>query len=288
MVTLADLVSSYRAYLELRCVGTSGSVSLRLFDHRLNTTPEAAQTEAVVFEFLRARSLNPKLLEDPSVGGNDFECTYYDQRFSVEATALRDNTVSEKSGIEAELEDSSAGYVDLEATVATLRSRISSKGAQASRYSGARILAIGSTHPAADMLFSVAISELLTGQSQITVPVGPTGPLGESYISTKLKDAAHVRQNEKSGGIETFRHIFSATLFVAIHGDGCTVRGLLNPDPQYPLPFRVFGDLWFARLQWPVVGNTMYVEWVAADPRHHQHRFSRIRVTDEELRKGIA
>lgn len=176
----------------------------------------------------------------------------------------------------------------MEATVATLRGRISSKGAQASRYSGVRVLAIGSSHPAADMLFSAAIPELLTGQSQITVPVGPTGPVGETYMSTNLKDAAHVRQGRQSSGIETFRHTFSATLFVAIHGDGCTIRGLLNPEPQYPLPFRVFDDIWFARLQWPIVGNTLYVEWVAADPHHHQHRFSRIRVTDEELRKGIS
>lgn len=284
MVTLADLVASYRSYLELR----SGSVALRLFDHRLNATREAAQTEAVVFEFLRARSLNPRLLEDPSSGGNDFECSHYDQRFSVEATALRDSTVSERSGIEVELEDLAVGYVDVQATVATLRGRISSKSRQASRYSGPRVLAIGSSHPAADMLFDVAIPELLTGQSQIALPVGPTGATGETYMSTNLIDAAHVRPCKETGGMETFRHTFSATLFVAIHGDGCTVRGLLNPEPQYPLAFSVFGDIWFARLQWPVVENTMYVEWVAADPSHQQHQFSQINLTDEELRKGTS
>ena len=288
MATLADVVSSYRDYLSLRCVGATDSVSLRMFDRRLESTPEAAQTEAVVFEFLRSRSLAPTLHEDPSTGGNDFECSYYGQRFAVEATALRDDTLSGGSGIESELADVWGGLAVTATTVATLRGRISSKSAQASRYSGPRVLAIGATHLAADMLFGVAIPELLTGQSRITVPVGPTGPVGESYMSTYLKDAAHVRQRKDIAGIEAFRHAFSATLLIAIHGDGCTIRGLLNPEPEHPLPFRIFGNVWFARLQWPVIDNTLNVEWVAADPPHLQHDFSRIRVTEEELRKGVS
>lgn len=284
-LTLADVVESYRGYLELHQATHPKQFALKRFDQRLSSTREAAQTEAVAFQFLRSRNLEPCLHEDASVGGSDFECTFGQTRFVVEATALTDDTVSKRSGIQNDL-NGGPGYVNMPSTVAALRSRLSKKAGQGGRYGGPRVLSIGSTHIAGSMLFGVAIEELLTGQSAIVVPIGPEGATGESYMATELKNAAHVRHSE-GGEIELFRKTYALVLFLAVHGGGVHVTGLIHPEPEYELPFSIFPRVPFARLVWPIADNTLNVEWVVAHPRPDQHVFSPIEPTDKELREGI-
>jgi hypothetical protein len=284
-VSLSNLIESYRRYLELHQASNPKQLALARFDQRLRSAREAAQTEAVVFEFLRSCDMQPRINEDVSIGGSDFECAVGNRRFAVEATALADETVSAKSGVSND-PTLGASFVDNSAIVASLRSRLSQKAAQAARYAGPRVLAIGSTHMAAAMLFSVAVEELLTGESSITIPVGPEGRSGDGYMGTSLKNAAAVRANA-SGGIEVFRRKYALVLFVAIHGDRCSVTGLVHPDPEFPLPYEIFPRVPFARLRWPIKDNMLYVEWVIGHPRAHDHRFRRVELSEAELRNGI-
>jgi|SRR5581483_8007530 len=283
-LTISELVESYREYLQLHEAANPKLLALTRFDQRLASCAEAARAEAAAFEFLRSRNLEPHLFEDPVTGGVDFECRPHSGSFAVEVTALQDDTVSQRSGVENET--FGAGYVDMSETVALLRSRLSKKASQASRYKGPRVLVIASTHIASSMLFGTAAEELLTGESQIVVPVGPHGATGEIHMGTELKNAAALRSVD--GAVEVFRRKYALVLLLALHGNGCHVYGIAHPEPEHALDISTFPRVPFARLVWPIVENTLRVEWIVADPHPEQHYFLGIQPTTEELKQGVS
>ena len=58
------------------------------FLKRENSDPQAAQAEAVVFSWLRAEKVEPRLFEDAGTGGPDFCCAYSgSDRFLLEVTS---------------------------------------------------------------------------------------------------------------------------------------------------------------------------------------------------------
>jgi hypothetical protein len=243
--------------------------ALRQFDRRYAERREAATAEAAVYHYLEVKRLNPSFLESPSAGGLDFECSDGEHRFAVEVTSFRDATVSERSLFPNTL--TAAGNIDMPAIIALVRSRVSAKAAQANSYLGPRVLVVASTHVLASVMFMAGAEEFLTGQAGISFGVGPSGPVGESYMSTALENSAFVRSGER--GVESFRPKHSLVPLFAIHGGGAHVTGIVHPAPEFPLPIAPFGNVPFARLRWPVKKNTLQVEWVIAGPRPEQHYF---------------
>jgi len=73
-LSLDEMVVRYREVLR-------DLSAVRSFDARLSACPEAAHAEAVAYDFLDSCRLSPVVLEDPSHGGSDFECSFGEQKF---------------------------------------------------------------------------------------------------------------------------------------------------------------------------------------------------------------
>jgi len=269
-MTLAEAVEWYEQ--RLSGINPDGQRLAKQFRKRLAARSEGAQAEAAVFHYLEVKNLNPRLLEDPSRGGMDFECSFGGENFAVEVTAFGRDTVTNRSGYPDEL--SGPGYVNLPSIISLVRSRISDKAVQARTYDGPRVLAIGSTHVIASTLFSAGVHEFLTGEASIAFNVSSDGLVGDMHMATALKNAAYVRPT--SDGLESFRPRYALVLLFAIHGGGAHVTGIIHPAPDRPLSIAPFRNVPFARLEWPVKDNNLRVEWVIADPRVDVHYFIHI------------
>jgi hypothetical protein len=285
-VDLPELVESYRSYLTHHQALNPKQLAANRFDQRLKSCAEAARAEAVAFDFLRSRNLEPRLLEDASAGGCDFECRSGKTAFAVEVTALTDETMSERSGIGDDFE---VGYVDMPVILGALRSRLSTKSSskQVNKYQGPRVLFIGSQHMSTNVIFMGGIEEFLTGSSKIVVPIRRDGgPAGESYMATDLENSAHLTKGE-SGQATLFRPTYAIVLLAGIDPDKAYVMGILHPEPEHPLPYHVFPQVPFARVRWPIQNNMVEVEWVIAEPKPHPSYYFPIELTEEELRQGV-
>lgn len=270
-MTLSEVLEWYQGKLHEADVAGKRGVA-KQFAKRLRAQPEAAQAEAVVYHFLSVKKLNPQFLESPSLGGLDFECYFGEEKFAVEVTSFADETVTNRSGFPDEL--SELGYINLPSIISLVRSRISQKAVQASAYVGPRVLAIGSTHIVSSVLFTVGVEEFLTGETQIAFPVNANGLAGEIHMATELTNSSYLRSAQD--GVESYRPKYALVLFVAIHGGGAHVTGIVHPAPEIPLSIAPFGNVPFARIKWPIDGNELRVEWIIADPRPDQHYFIHI------------
>lgn len=287
MVTIPEVVESYRNYLLHHQTLNPKQQALKRFDQRMSCHAEAARAEAITFEYLRHNQLNPRILEDAGTGGVDFECEFWKDRFVVEVTAFGDAAVTAGSGVPEDIDDFGGGYLNMQAMTKMLRSRASNKSAQLSGYDRPRVLVIASQHPSsAIVLGQLGAEEFMTGGAQISVPVGPEGATADSYMSTELREAAFIRST-KSGVIESCRRSLSAILLVAVHGKGCHVLGMRHPDPVRPLPRALLPRVPFLRVRWPIENNQIDTEWTIHDPRPEEHFFSEIEMTDGELRSGL-
>jgi hypothetical protein len=274
-ITLGQLLESYRRYLSLQKHRNPKGLALKRFEEHFRSHEEGAKTEAVTFEFLHSLSLFPRLHEDAATGGVDFECSFNGSVFGVEATALGDDKITQYSGLP---NLPMPGVVTISPpSLAALKSRIKDKSSlpQVRRYAGPRVLAIGSTHSAASMLFADAPYELLIGETHVVFPVGPLGATGEGHFATEFNNAAHLRSSV-DGGVQAIRQQYSLVLFLAVHFDGCHVTAMMNPQPEYPLPPNAFASLPIAKLQWPIMNNVLQVGWSPNGPRFQRHRFSAI------------
>jgi hypothetical protein len=96
-----DVLEYYRCYLSRNHDIADHSTQ---FMKRENSDPKAAEAEAVVFSWLRAEKLEPRLFEDAGTGGPDFLCTHSgSDPFLVEATSLDSEMVSERSRLRQRL-----------------------------------------------------------------------------------------------------------------------------------------------------------------------------------------
>lgn len=267
-MTLAEVLEWYQE--KLRAAEAAGKAGVsKQFAKRLHAQPEAAQAEAATYHFLSVKNLQPQLLENPSFGGLDFECSFGNEKFAVEVTSFSNETVSDRSGVSNEVLE--AGYINLPSIVSLVRSRISQKAAQATTYPGPRVLAIASTHVASSMIFRAGVQEFLAGETQIAFAVNAKGLAGDIHMATALKNSAYLRGRDN--GVESFRPQYALVLLVAIHGGGAHVTGLVHPAPAIPLSIAAFRNVPFARVKWPLDGNELTVEWVIAEPRPDLHYF---------------
>ncbi len=109
--TVQDVVEYFRRYLSRN---RDLAEHYEEFLKREKSDPKAAQAEAVVFSWLRAEKLEPRLFEVPGKGGPDFCCSSdATDRFLVEATSLDSEMVSERSGLPAEITGPGGGAFGL-------------------------------------------------------------------------------------------------------------------------------------------------------------------------------
>lgn len=259
---------------------------LKKFEERRHDQPEAAEAEAIVFSLLReSLDLNPKPAEDLSSGGPDFFCepTKGSPCF-VEVKAILTSTAERHSDLPTEL----SGAQAFSMLTAVISQAAQQKTKQLEGLEVAGVLAIVAQHGMADVLFSsLAAKKLLTGKTQISVPIGEREgePIGEV---THLENSAFCRHS-REGGIEPCRQTISAVLLVSIPGAHATVVGALHPKPLVELDFETFMPIPFAYLKpWPLkVGDRLEIHW-RRPPRDEPEpeRFLIIppRLTEAELR----
>ena len=87
------------------------------------------------------------------------------------------------------------------------------------------------------------------------------GPVGESFLSTKLKSAAFLKPDVASG-IEEAQLPVSGVL---IGGFGCNppnVYGLLHPNARRPFKRKLLDRIEFCQLIRDDANQTLAVEWV--------------------------
>jgi hypothetical protein len=287
LITLHEVLDSYRTYLLHDEATNPHQQTLRRFDERLQSHPESAKAEAAVFEYLRQHNLHPQLAEDATTGGADFYCKVSETEVVVEVTAIGTEAFSSGSGMADDLDDCQVGYFNMPKMTALLRNRASKKTRQVDQYHCPRVLVIAGFHSGSSILFGQSgIEEFMTGGSMITIPLGPEGMVGSSYISADLGEAALIRPTI-TGGIELCRRAYSAILLMAIHGAGSHVMGMLHPEPLHQLPDGAFAGVPFATLQWPIRDRELVVRWVIHDPDPERHYFLPITMTDEEIREGL-
>jgi hypothetical protein len=124
--TVRDVLEYYRCYLSRNRDLADHSTQLM---KRENSDPKAAESEAVVFSWLRAEKLEPRLFEDAGTGGPDFLCTHSgSDRFLVEATSLDSEMVEERSRLPAKITGPGGGAFGL--ITDKLKAKAQSKASQ--------------------------------------------------------------------------------------------------------------------------------------------------------------
>lgn len=276
MTSPDKVIQSYLLFLEVR-----HPVHYRLFQRRLKDDPDAARAEAVIFSWLRQEGQKPMLHESPSVGGPDFLCAPSAQKsFLVEVTTLNVQAVERRSGWPDQLD---AKVHSFSMITPNLQSKAKSKAGQLGGGSVPRVLVVSLTHLGASILLgTIAAKWLMVSEPRISVPIafeGKSDPIGQV---TDLKNAAFFKiENNK---IVSMRGSLSAILLVGIFEDQITVVGLLHPDPQVTFDYYIMKKVPFLKVNWPIEGNSIKMEWVIGSPTSATYYHSHVSLTDAELR----
>jgi hypothetical protein len=269
--TVSDVNDYYRRYL-------SRNRDLKnhwmQFQRRENSDPEAAQAEAVVFSWLWAEKLKPRLFEDAGKGGPDFCCTNSEgNRFLVEATSLDSKTISERSGLPPEIIGSGGSSFAL--ITEKLKAKAQSKASQLAERGIPTTLAITSDHAFARLLLDKLAAEYLTTSTpHFRVPIGG----GPSYTTHDFKDSVFHRNTGlvwPSGApiVKPALRSIGAILLIAI--DQCEMRivGLLHPDAANPFHPEWLPMIPFVRFTGLVTFASELTEWVQAAEDHREAAF---------------
>jgi hypothetical protein len=269
---LQDVVNSYRCYLgRNRDLGNQCTQFLK----REKSDPAAAQAEAVVFSWLRAEKLEPRLFEDAGTGGPDFCATHANtERFLIEATSLDSQMVAERSGLAAEITGAGGGAFGL--ITDKLKAKAQSKAKQLSGRGMPTVLAIASDHAFASILMdSLAAEYLMTSAPQINVPIGG----GREYMSTDLKDSVFQRSTgllDTNGApiIQPSLRSISAILLMAVDHRKSQIVGLLHPDAVNPFNPQWLPMVPFVKFAGVFSLTNITTEWVQVNETQRVSTFS--------------
>ena len=260
MNTLIDLCNNYKNYLEVE-----SSVHFDTFCNRLQSNPESAHGEAVVFSYLNSNKLKVKNFEDPAKGGPDFICEGYSKQFVVEVTSLDSNAVVFHSGIPNRIPDGVEAY-PFNAINHLLKRKATEKATQVSDLNIPRVLAITIEHVHSGLLFTTdMIQNLMTGDTIISVSLND--PDVKSKETTNLNNSVFFKFSKEDGKIVSCRRSISAIITLEIFNNECRVLGVLHPDPAVKFSPGFLPTTPFLKLvEWPIKENKVFTEWVIHDP----------------------
>lgn len=253
--------------------------SAKSFQSRRGNAPDAALAEAITFSWLRAARLRPRISDAPGTGGPDFVCSsQLGGEFSVEVTALDGDALADRTGIPKAAESGGGWFSD---DTQKLQSVVKRKAGQLSTSSLPRVLAICASHPASSALLGrLGAEELMTSPPKFMVSVDDTQPGVQA--ETDLGESAFLRLT--GAGPVAVRRSVSAILLISIWDDGLNVIGLLHPDPTLPWKQAVLPSVPFLRLEWPVRGDRLNLEWLIVEPSQAKFLHWAPQLTEEELR----
>jgi hypothetical protein len=276
--SIAEIVDLYRCYLWRN----GFKAHYDRFLQRLASDPKAAEAEAVVFSLLRAENVDPRVFEDASTGGPDFQChPPANESFLVEVTSLDSTALANKSKLPLMMSGGNGAQSFLLITD-KLKGTAKRKAPQLGRYSLPGVLAITSDYDYATLLLGKGNAEyLMTSAPQINVPIDGR----PDYITTDLQDAVFCRLSRvlNSAGVPSIdpcRQSISAILLITIYPHEASVVGLLHPEATHPFDPNWFPKVPYLRFKnWPlVVGNQASTEWILGDEEHREAAFPHRRI----------
>ena len=138
MRTVSNLVDEFKHFLDVNHPEHSNAFSQR--------HPEAARAEAVAYSFFKWHGYDIQVEETPNEGGVDFRIKAKNTNFVVEVTSILRETYTEHSGMPERI-ISGFRCVNPYSVPHLIRSKVSSKASQMSRYNCPRILMIACEHP---------------------------------------------------------------------------------------------------------------------------------------------
>jgi hypothetical protein len=87
----------------------------------------------------------------------------------------------------------------------------------------------------------------------------------------------------QDGVIVPVRQSVSAILLVALWEEQSEIVGLLHPKPMTFLNYRIFQQVPFLRVEWPLT-NPVGLDWIIGDPSPRRVDHRRVSLTDAEFR----
>lgn len=273
---LDDVLKAYLSFLEV-CYPEHK----KHFEARLRNDPDAARSEAVVFSWLRAQGLRPQIAESPEKGGMDYICfSDTEGPFLIEVTSLKKEAVELRSGWPDELSEVARSFSMI---TPNLWSKTLDKAPQLGGHDFPRVLCISLIHVGASILVGTLAAEwLMASEPKIEVPVG----LGVDDLParnvTNLKKSAFFKIQD--GVISPVRQSISAILLISIWNDQLSVAGMLHPMASVPFNYRIFREVPFLKIKWPIKSNTISMEWVIGHPNPKSFYHHKVIITDAEYR----
>ena len=221
---------------------------------------EGAQSEAVVFPFLKGHHGQVDLEEDTINGGTDFRCNTTKSQFVVEVTCLGSEFVTSQTGLPNVV--GSSGHYDMLPN-RKLRQRASKKANQIKRYKCPAVLVLASMHTHARALLDTeSAAQLLRGKRVIEISHNYLGKTSSVKEVADPTDCTFFRW--KNGRLESCRRNISAILLFAISGANADVIGILHPDSYYEFPIEFLPSVPFGRLkEWPLEHDRIRMEWIS-------------------------
>lgn len=276
--TLDQIVKAYAEFLEV-CARDQH----RLFQLRVKNDLDAARSEAAIFSWLRAEGLCPGVHEVPGQMGADFPCSPPAAgAILVEVTCLNATAVTTKSGWTNKL-DKIAGHLAMVTPQLMVKAGSKVRQLSAAPAGIPGIVAICLVHPAASLLLStLAAKWMLLSDPVIRVPIAVSGEVtGATQAVTDLRYSVFFEPQD--GVIVPVRQSVSAILLVALWEEQSEIVGLLHPKPMTFLNYRIFQQVPFLRVEWPLT-NPVGLDWIIGDPcpRRVDHR--RVSLTDAGFR----
>jgi hypothetical protein len=92
-----------------------------------------------------------------------------------------------------------------------------------------------------------------------------------------------VVRGRRSFVVNAVRQSVSAILLVALSEKQSEIVGLLHPKPMTLLDYRVFRQVPFLRVEWPLT-NPVGLDWIIGDPSPRRIDHRRVSWNDAELR----
>jgi|GEM_PF-855238 hypothetical protein len=273
--SVAEIVNAYSLFLEV-CHPDHH----KQFEARLQRNPDAARSEAVVFSWLRAQGYWPQVAESLGKGGMDFLCLpKSDDPFLIEVTSLNKEAVERRSGLPDELDEVARSFSMI---TPNLWSKSLHKAPQLSGYDFPRVLAICLTHVGASVLLGTLAAEwLMTSEPRIALPIAKEEP-SSTRNETDLKTAAFFEIHD--GAIVPLRQSISAILLISIWDNQLDIIGMIHPAAAVPLDYRIFREVPFLKVKWPIIDYTITTEWVIGRPNPCHFHHHKVKMIETELR----
>lgn len=223
----------------------------KIWERLCSADYEAAMTEAAIRRILSVQhrvTVEPNEALTGNCGGPDFQCAVGGKRFCVEVTCFPIADVERSTGIVAG--PRSASGFDPNGMIDKVFAKAASKSAQASRATVPTLLAIGTFHATASMIFfgKRFAPMYQTGKTQLTWSIEATSRrVTKACVQSELHRAVFLKPDSVTG-VAPARQSLAGILLCGVGVEPAPVRGLLHPNAARPFNEQFLPGVEFHRI----------------------------------------